>query len=689
MINKDILYQYKNGNTSVTIYNDGTKVREIPDGVNTILDFPESIDIKITNYCDLNCSFCHELSTTKGIHGDLDCLFDKLKDLPSGVELACLSGDSVVYSENGTIEIKDLKVGDYIYDSNHNLVEVKNIKTTNKEVINIKGNKGFNVKCSKDHPFISDGSQIKAENLLNKKIDLLKAKECESEFDDIQFDLSKYVTIRNPNKRNSRSGAIKDSVIKLNSSGQFIPRYVKLDKELMWMYGLVVAEGSKKNIGLNINETDYANRFIKKYKEIFGLDSVIYKNEHKNSQTIEPKTPKAFESLFFKEMEIGYGARNKSLSFLFKLKNKEYIREAFKGLFDGDGAYRKRNVGKFHSFNLTYKTSSKKIAYEMSYLLKKHFDVDSTVYHGINKERKIENRILKPTDYYQLEIYNKHDIIKLFPDLFKDDCDFKNVGNFKYSTKAGFKNEVTVKEIKELNVTEILYDITLSDESTHIFPINGYFLTHNCGGGNPLSHPDLIPFLEKCKDKGWISNITVNQKHLVEYDSLLSKLVDEGLIKGLGISVSKDVFEEKELKWKDYEHTVIHLIIGVHDYTIIDNLISIGFNKFLLLGYKQFGRGINYYNKESDKIDLNIKKWMMFMPKYFNKCILSFDNLSIEQLNVKRFFDDKAWERFYMGDDFTHSMYIDAVKKEYAPTSRSSEREYYINKNLNDYFRRK
>lgn len=687
MKRNNILYQYTNGSTFVTIKEDGTKIREYDERFPPSVEFPESIDIKITNYCDLNCPFCHENSNKLGKHADLDLLFDKLKDLPNGVELACLSGESVVYSENGMVEIKDLKIGDYIYDSNHNLVEVKNIQTSTKKVVNIKGNKGFNVNCSKDHPFMSDGKQIKVENLLNKKIDLLTPQKCVYDYDNIQFDLSKYVTIADPNKRSSRSGVIKDNVIKLNSSSPFIPRYVNVDKELMWMYGLAVAEGSKKSIALNINEVDYANRFIKKYKDIFGLDSAIYINEHKNSQTIEPKIPKAFNSLFFKEMEIGYGARNKSLSFLFKIKNKEYIREAFSGLFDGDGAYRKRNVGNNHSFNLTYKTSSKKIVYEMSYLLKKHFDVDSTVHHGINKERKIEDRILKPTDYYQLEIYNKRDIIKLFPDLFKDDCDFNNVGNLKYSSTGGIKNDSIVKEIKELNITENLYDITLSEESTHIFPINGYFLTHNCGGGNPLSHPDLIPFLEKCKSKGWISNITVNQKHLTEYDELLTELVVRDLIKGVGISVSK-TFEGVELKWKSYEHTVLHLIAGVHEYKIIETLVKIGFNKFLILGYKQFGRGINYYDKDSKKIEQNLKEWKMYIPKYLNSCVLSFDNLSIEQLEIKRFFDKTQWDSFYMGDDFTHSMYIDAVKEEYAPTSRSDDRKAFTETTLHNFFKK-
>lgn len=661
------LYDYINGDVSVTIYSDGTKIRRIKQ-IPYKLEHPESIDCKITNWCDAGCSYCHEMSTTSGKHGDLELLKEKLKNLPAGVELACLSGDTVVYSENGIVEIKDLKVGDFIYDSNHNLVEVKNIKISEKDKILIKGNKGFAANCSKDHPFMSNGTQILAENMIGKKLDLLECKSSFNENVDLKLDLSKYVTIANPNKRGSRGGVILEDKIKLNSVCPFIPRYITLDKELMWMYGLVVAEGSKKSIVLNINEKDYAARFIAKYKDLFNLESSIYLNENKNSQTIEPKMPKVFQSLFFEEMEIGYGARNKSLSFLFKIDNKEYIRSAFNGLFDGDGCYRKRK-DKHKSFSLSYKTSSKKLAYEMTYLLKKYFDVTATLYHGINKERKIEGRVLKPSDYYKIDIYSKDDILKLFPDVFKDDDDFNNVGNYKYSTTSGTKNDTIVDKIEELGIKENLYDITLSDESTHIFPINGYFLTHNCGGGNPLAHPDLVDFLQWCKDRGLIANMTVNQLHLKESLNDLKYYLENDLIKGLGISIMNHHYNEiKELK-KLSNNIVYHLIAGIHKINKIDELIELGGCKVLILGYKQIGRGINHY---SQRVESLIGDWKSKIQDYFTKCVVSFDNLSIDQLDIQSKVSPEVWERSYMGDDFTHTMYIDAVREEFGPTSTSS-----------------
>ena len=71
-----LLGKYKNGNYFVSIYDDGTKIRE-----NDLdffeAEFPESADVKITNRCTDplgkgcgNCKFCHEGSGPCGKHSD-------------------------------------------------------------------------------------------------------------------------------------------------------------------------------------------------------------------------------------------------------------------------------------------------------------------------------------------------------------------------------------------------------------------------------------------------------------------------------------------------------------------------------------------------------------------------------------------------------------------------------------------
>ena len=65
--------EYYNGNHKVSLYANGTKIKETnnPNADHFTYEYPESFDLKITDYCDGGCKFCHENSTTNGKHADL------------------------------------------------------------------------------------------------------------------------------------------------------------------------------------------------------------------------------------------------------------------------------------------------------------------------------------------------------------------------------------------------------------------------------------------------------------------------------------------------------------------------------------------------------------------------------------------------------------------------------------------
>jgi len=85
-----LMGSYKNGNYKVSIYSDGTKIRE-NDLDNLTPSFPENIDLKITNYCDAGCLYCHEDSTKQGLHGNLNVGF--IETLQPFTELAIGGGN--------------------------------------------------------------------------------------------------------------------------------------------------------------------------------------------------------------------------------------------------------------------------------------------------------------------------------------------------------------------------------------------------------------------------------------------------------------------------------------------------------------------------------------------------------------------------------------------------------------------
>lgn len=101
-----VLHKYRNGNVDVTLYDDGTKVREWEG--EQIVDHPETADIKLTNRCSLGdkydqngtfitksstCAFCHEQSNNIGVHGDLDLILKIWESQPAGTEAALGGGD--------------------------------------------------------------------------------------------------------------------------------------------------------------------------------------------------------------------------------------------------------------------------------------------------------------------------------------------------------------------------------------------------------------------------------------------------------------------------------------------------------------------------------------------------------------------------------------------------------------------
>lgn len=88
-----ILARYNNGNCAVTLHDDGTKVREWPDSSAPVPEFPESVDLKITNTCDLGCAWCHENAIKKEDHASLDRMLSAVSGLPAGVEIAIGGGN--------------------------------------------------------------------------------------------------------------------------------------------------------------------------------------------------------------------------------------------------------------------------------------------------------------------------------------------------------------------------------------------------------------------------------------------------------------------------------------------------------------------------------------------------------------------------------------------------------------------
>jgi hypothetical protein len=202
------------------------------------------------------------------------------------------------------------------------------------------------------------------------------------------------------------------------------------------------------------------------------------------------------------------------------------------------------------------------------------------------------------------------------------------------------------------------------------------------GGGNPLSHPDLKEFLVKLKAKKIIANMTVNQNHFLKNKDLLKNLMNLNLIKGLGISFIKPT-DELIQALKEFPNAVLHVINGVVNYMDLKELFDNDF-KILILGYKEFRRGKEFHSEEIEYKKTIIYDKLEVIVNRFK--VVSFDNLALKQLNVKRLMTEEEWEKFYMGDDGKFTMYIDMVNQKFAQCS-VAEKRYDLLDNIKDMFK--
>ena len=202
------------------------------------------------------------------------------------------------------------------------------------------------------------------------------------------------------------------------------------------------------------------------------------------------------------------------------------------------------------------------------------------------------------------------------------------------------------------------------------------------GGGDVLTFSKLYELLELLKSKNIYANITVSQNNI--FDNKIDYLVEHELVKGIGVSLY-GYRKDDIARIKSLPNTVIHLINGVTACEASFHQLADKDLKILILGYKTFGRGIDFV-KDSPWIQDNMNWVEKNIEDYMMKFkVVSFDNLAVEQLKLKDKLTEKQWKLFYGGDDGTHTFYIDGVNKQFAKSSTSTER-FDLLDNIDDMF---
>lgn len=227
------------------------------------------------------------------------------------------------------------------------------------------------------------------------------------------------------------------------------------------------------------------------------------------------------------------------------------------------------------------------------------------------------------------------------------------------------------------------------------------------GGGDVLDAPDFKKLVRWLNDRGNKTRATVNMKDVLKRRKAFENSLKD--VEAVGISLDslpefiknwegKDslnctIHGQNDLFVQDKAY-VAHIIAGVFPYKDLETLFDASDAvPILILGYKQWGRAKDTpLPKDLEKFketlwELIIKMKNESYDRFACGRTIGFDNLALEQLDIKSLLPEDEWQRIYMGDEGGHSMYIDAVKGEYAMTSRSEDRVSWNSVGLIEYFK--
>lgn len=154
------------------------------------------------------------------------------------------------------------------------------------------------------------------------------------------------------------------------------------------------------------------------------------------------------------------------------------------------------------------------------------------------------------------------------------------------------------------------------------------------GGGDAFTHPDFLWFMRQLKDQGVVANVTINQRQLLQHRDTMDILRSEGLVHGIGISLT-DSDDWPTFRYIDElgDNVVLHTIAGVLEARDVHALEN---RKVLILGYKDLRRGHELLERDCGSIRANIEWLRGYLPRLAEMCrCISFDCLGIEQLDPK------------------------------------------------------
>ncbi|MBI5060962.1 MAG: radical SAM protein [Candidatus Aenigmarchaeota archaeon] len=280
-------------------------------------------------------------------------------------------------------------------------------------------------------------------------------------------------------------------------SGKELPLILHISPELMRLVGYFISEGNYHTMSgefyrLNISNSN--KEIIKDIEMCLKVLGWSYKINYPHGRPQISINGKIYGLLFKEIFKIGKRANKKSLPKFALSLPKRLVIELMVGLFSGDG-WVQESKNK-NSLRICYKTTSRDLMIEMTYLLSK-FNIRPRIWFKKTggTETTIEKRkMIRKSDTWVVSISRWDNVKKLIMEgfVFADEKRNKILNSIKPTRKFVYeKSDYIFEKIKELETTDhvdkYVYDIEV--EEPHGFFCNG-ILIHNCGAATYLFKED-------------------------------------------------------------------------------------------------------------------------------------------------------------------------------------------------------
>lgn len=188
-------------------------------------------------------------------------------------------------------------------------------------------------------------------------------------------------------------------------------------------------------------------------------------------------------------------------------------------------------------------------------------------------------------------------------------------------------------------------------------------------GNGIFNNIDFDAFLLKMSRQNVICNLTVHINDFIKHCSDLHYYVDHDWIHGIGVSINEPIGDGVISYLKQFPNLIVHVVAGIVPWETLVKLSNHGL-KLLVLGYKDYGRGTTYLENHDVRANIDqLKNRIDYLYKHFE--VVSFDNLALEQLDIRSTVDEDTWNVSYLGEDGSATFFIDAVANTYARSSIS------------------